>query len=133
MAFDAPHTADLINGHPKLNPLYDPTHVKEPDPANDKMVGVYPEDWRDHYKGTRVAVCGGGEAYREMLGKALKFLGAKVFLYDPDPNAQLLNGETRIDGHSTVMDWSVAGLPPGIPVFIESPNKLHYQQAKYLV
>lgn len=128
-----PDTAALFHERSPLSITGDVVNdVVTPDPAKDKMIGQYPEAWRNRYKGMEVAVAGAGEAYQEMLGKALLFLGAKVYLYDPNPHAKPLNGEIKVEGLADSVTGT-DGIPPHVPVFIESPNKYHAAQARLLI
>ncbi len=92
-------------------------------PDNNPMVGRYSSRLQNLLKEKEVGVVGGGEVYQKMIGPALKHLGIKVYLFDPNPDLRIQFGETRVA--------DMGGIPENIPVFILSPNDKHVAQTRF--
>jgi len=91
---------------------------------DDPMVGIYPSNLKNSKAGASVIVVGGGEVYQRMIAPAMRFLGTRVHLFDPQ-NPPLQDGEVRLQ--------KLEDAPEGIPVFILSPNKHHAQHACFFM
>ncbi len=112
-------TAEYLKLHSlELNAQVDLTAAPD-----NTMVGRYSSQLQNLFPDKKVGVVGAGEVYQKMIGPALKHLGIKVFLYEPNTEVKNNFGEERL-GEMGLM-------PEGIPVFILSPNKFHVDQTEY--
>ncbi len=97
--------------------------VDLPAPESNTMVGRYPSALKDALLGQEVGVVGGGEVYQKMIAPALKHLGIKVLLFDPNKEIP-----TNFDEERVREIWFIA---EQMPVFILSPNKFHADQTEF--